>query len=186
MEAIIAFDIKKGLSKNGLLHWNIKNDLQFFYTKTKCNVVIIGKNRYFSIPESKIPLKNRLNIVLTREPTKYKDIAKQYKNLLFTNDEKIHENILLFPKKYNDTYSVLESFLKFFCVDGNEIYKKYMPLCKTIWVTRMNNDYGCDLFFDYELEDCFCEKKVFENRDCTIFKYIPKSSLLKLCKYIFK
>jgi len=173
MEAIIAFDIKKGISKNGILPWCIKEDMQFFYTKTKCNVVIMSKNTYFSIPESMRPLKNRLNIVLTREPKKYKEITEQYKNVLFTNDENIHENILLFPKKYSDTYNVLDKFFKIFCIGGNEIYQKYMPLCKTIWVTKMKQDYGCDLFFDYNLEDKFYEEKVFENERCSIFKYVP-------------
>jgi dihydrofolate reductase len=173
MEAIIAFDIKKGISKNGTLPWNIQEDLQFFYNKTKCNVVIMGRNTYFSIPESKRPLKNRLNIVLTREPSKYQEIVEQYKNVLFTDDENIHENILLFPRKYNDAHPTLDKFFKIFCIGGNEIYKKYMPLCKTIWVTKMKQDHGCDLFFDYQLEDRFREEKVFENERCSIFKYDP-------------
>ena len=76
MEAILAFDIKKGISKNGVLPWNIKEDLQFFYNKTKCNVVIMGRNTYFSIPNDKRPLKNRLNIILTKDPHKYKEITE--------------------------------------------------------------------------------------------------------------
>ena len=173
MEAIIAFDIKKGISKNGVLPWNIQEDLQHFYNKTKCNTVIMRRTTYCSIPESMRPLKNRLNIIFTREPNKYKEIAEQYKNVLFTNNENIDENILLFPNKYSDTYDVLDKFFKIFFIGGNEIYKKYVPLCKTIWVTKMKKNYGCDLFFDYNLEDKFCEEKVFENERCSIFKYVP-------------
>lgn len=171
MEAIIAFDIKKGISKNGIIPWNIKEDLQHFFNKTKCNVVIMGRTTYFSIPENKRPLKNRLNIVLTREPNKYKEIAELYKNVIITDDENIHENILLFPNKYNDTYPTLDKFFKIFFIGGNEIYKKYIPLCKTIWVTQLKEDYGCDLFFDYNLENIINEEKVFENNNCNIFKY---------------
>jgi len=171
MEAIVAFDIKKGISKNGILPWNIKEDLQHFYNKTKCNIVIMGRATYFSIPESKRPLKNRLTIVLTREPTKYKEIVELYKNVIFTDDENIHENILLFPDKYNDIYPNLDKFFKIFFIGGNEIYKKYIPLCKTLWVTQLKKDYGCDLFFDYNLENVINEEKVFENNKCNIFKY---------------
>jgi dihydrofolate reductase len=173
MEAIIAFDIKKGISKNGELPWNVQEDLQFFYSKTRCNVVIMGRNTYFSIPENKRPLKNRLNVVLTREPWKYNKITEKFKNVLFTDDENIHENILLFPNKYSDIYNVLNKFFKIFCIGGNEIYKKYMPLCKTIWVTQIKDDHGCDLLFDYDIENRFCEEKVFENERCSIFKYSP-------------
>ena len=177
MEAIVAFDIKKGISKNGILPWNIKEDLQFFYKKTKCNVVIMGRNTYFSIPETNRPLKNRLNIVLTREPDKYKEIMDNYKNILFTDHENIHENIVLFPNNYKDNYPVLNDFFKIFIIGGNEMYKQYIPLCRTIWVTQMKHDYGCDLFFEYNLEDEFTEQKVFENNNCKIFKYTKKMNL---------
>lgn len=171
MEAIVAFDIKKGISKNGIIPWNIKEDLEFFYSKTKCNVVIMGRTTYFSIPRSKRPLKNRLNIVLTREPENYKDIVDNFKNVLFTNDETIHENIILFPNKYKDIYPVLDDFFKIFIIGGNEIYKTYIPLCKTIWVTQIKEEHGCDLFFDYNLENNFNEEKVFENHEFKIYKY---------------
>jgi len=171
MEAILAFDIKKGISKNGVLPWNIKEDLQFFYNKTKCNVVIMGRTTYFSIPDDKKPLKNRLNIILTREPNKYKNISNTYKNTIFTDNENIHENILLFPKKYNDIYSVLQKFFNIFFIGGNEIFNKYIPLCKVLWVTKIKSDYGCDLFFDYNLENEFSEEKVFENNEYSVYKY---------------
>lgn len=171
MEAILAFDIKNGISKNGLLSWNIKEDLQIFHNKTKCNVVIMGRNTHFSIPYNKKPLKNRLNIILTREPNNYKNITNTYKNILFTDNENIDENILLFPKKYNDIYPVLQKFFNIFFIGGNEIFNRYIPLCRVLWVTKIKSDHGCDLFFDYNLENSFSEEKVFENNECSVYKY---------------
>ena len=72
MDAILTFDIKKGITKNGLIPCKIKENIQKFYNKTKCNVVIMSKNNYSSNDNDIIPLKYRLNIVLTREPNKYK------------------------------------------------------------------------------------------------------------------
>jgi len=171
MEAVLAFDIKKCISSHGVLPWNIKEDLQFFYNKTKCNIVIMGRNKYFSIPHDKREFKNRLNIILTKEPHKYKEITETYKNVFFTDNEKIHEIILLFPNHYNDVYPVLEKFFKIFIIGGNEIYKKNIPVCKILWVTKVKSDYGCDLFFDYNLENEFSEEKVFENETCCVYKY---------------
>jgi len=171
MEAILAFDIKKGISKNGVLPWNIKEDLQIFYSKTKCNVVVMSKNTFFSIPAGINPQKNRLNIILTREPNNYKKITDSYKNILFTDNENIHESILLFPKKYNDIYPVLEKFFNIFFIVENKIFNKYIPLCRILWVTKVKSDYGCDLFFDYNLENEFSEEKVFENNEYSVYKY---------------
>ena len=52
MEAIYAIDLKGGLSKNGVIPWKSKKDLKFFADKTKYNVVIMGKNAYFSLPNN--------------------------------------------------------------------------------------------------------------------------------------
>jgi hypothetical protein len=48
MDAILAFDIKKCITINGILPCNVKEHINFFYNKTKCNVVIMIKNNYLS------------------------------------------------------------------------------------------------------------------------------------------
>ena len=50
MEAIYAIDSKNGLSKDGIIPWNSKKDLKFFYDKTRYNVVFMGRKTYFSLP----------------------------------------------------------------------------------------------------------------------------------------
>jgi dihydrofolate reductase len=48
--------------------WKSQKDMQFFFKKTINNVVIMGKNTYFTLPEKSRPLKDRLNIILTSNP----------------------------------------------------------------------------------------------------------------------
>jgi dihydrofolate reductase len=69
MEAIYAVDCNNGLSKDGIIPWHSKKDLKFFMNMTKNNVVIMGRNTYFSLP--KRPLKDRLNIILTSKPLEF-------------------------------------------------------------------------------------------------------------------
>jgi hypothetical protein len=113
-------------------------------------------------------IKNRINIVLMREPYKYKEFIEKYKNVFFENNEIIYENIILFPFKYSDTQTVLNKFIKIIKINHN---KYYNPICKTLWVADIKENYGCELFFDYELQDKFCEEKVFDNEKCTVYKY---------------
>lgn len=47
MEAILATDMSGGLSKDNLIPWKSKKDMQFFYQKTKNNIVIMGRSTYF-------------------------------------------------------------------------------------------------------------------------------------------
>jgi len=170
MEAILAFDTKSCISKKGAIQSSIKENLQIFYNKTKCNTVIMTRAKS-DISCNKNTIKNRLYIVLTREPQNYKEIANTCKKNILKNDDNINENILLFPKNYSTMYSVLQKFLSIFLIDNNEPCKKYIPLCKILWVAKYKIDYGCDLMFDYDLEKTVSEEKVFENCYCSIYKY---------------
>lgn len=54
------------IGHNNDLIWKLRDDMQFFATTTRGHSVITGRKNYESIPERYRPLKDRLNIVVTR------------------------------------------------------------------------------------------------------------------------
>ena len=57
---------KNGLiGEAGSLPWSLPADMKFFKETTMNDVVVMGRKTYESIP--KRPLKNRINIVLTKQ-----------------------------------------------------------------------------------------------------------------------
>ena len=98
LNLIVAATQDNGIGHDGNLPWNIKADLKYFqkvttlYKRvesvfpledstipTTClplNVVIMGRKTWDSIPNKFRPLKDRVNIVITRNP-----------NLLVSNQE---------------------------------------------------------------------------------------------------
>jgi dihydrofolate reductase len=177
MEAILAIDINNGLSKNGSIPWTSKKDMLFFYNQTKNNVIIMGKNTYFSIPKEKRPLKNRLNIVLTRSQNSISD-DKNHKNdiitnnnVIFTSDDKIYESILSKKEAYFALYPSLSRDFKIYIIGGKQIYEKYIPICKTIWVTYIKKDYHCDLQCEFDFKKVFKENVVEEDNELKIVHY---------------
>jgi len=172
MEAIYAIDSKNGLSKNGTIPWKSKTDMLFFMNKTKNNIVIMGKNTFFSLPKEHRPLKNRLNIVLTSNPQLYEvDNIKEHSNVLFTNNNNIHQVILKNRSKYCETYTFLTSDFKIFFIGGKTIYEQYIPLCDTVWVTQIKCDYNCDLFIDYDYLTKFTVEFYKEDDELKIVEY---------------
>ena len=174
MEAILAYDLNNGISKNGIIPWKSKTDLNFFYNITKGNIVIMGRNTFFSLPDNCRPLKNRVNIVLTNNPIRYSYDEKYIKTheLIFTNNEIIHEEIMQNPNKYNQMYPFLNTNFKIIIIGGKQIYEKYFPLCKTVWVTRIKNNYQCDLVINYNFEKQFKENCICaEDKELIIVKY---------------
>jgi dihydrofolate reductase len=165
MEAIYAIDLKNGLSKDGIIPWISKKDLKFFSNKTKTNVVIMGINTYLSIPERIRPFKNRLNIVLTSNPDKFLELDDDIKNVIFTNNDKIHNSILNNREIFQKKYPFLSRDFKIFIIGGKKIYEQFIPLCNKVWVTRIKKNYLCDLEFNYEYSKQFKEPQIIEEDD---------------------
>jgi dihydrofolate reductase len=172
MEAIYAIDLYNGLSKDGIIPWKSKKDLKFFYNKTKNNVVIMGRNTYFSLPDEVKPLKNRLNIVLTNNIDKYNNVDS-HDNLIFTNNDKIYQLIINNREKYLERYPFLISDFKIFIIGGKNIYEQFIPLCETIWVTKIKKSFDCDLFLNYDYSKQYKEPEIIDDdEELTIFKYL--------------
>jgi dihydrofolate reductase/thymidylate synthase len=172
METIYAIDSNNGLSKEGTIPWKSKKDMLFFMNKTKNNIVIMGKTTFFSLPNEHRPLKNRLNIVLTSNPHLYEDNnVNEHSNLLFTNNNNIHQIILQNRNKYCEMYKFLNNNYKIFFIGGKTIYEQFIPLCHKIWVTQIKGIYNCDLFIDYDYSKQFTVEIYEENDEIKILEY---------------
>jgi dihydrofolate reductase len=54
------------IGRDNDLIWKLRDDMQFFASTTRGHSIITGRKNYESIPERFRPLKDRLNIVVTR------------------------------------------------------------------------------------------------------------------------
>jgi dihydrofolate reductase len=172
METILAVDNKNGLSKKNKIPWYSEKDHKFFYEKTINNVVIMGKNTYFSLPERIRPLKKRLNIVLTSQPNLYIEDTYTNNEVIFTNNENIYKAIQNNKEKFKSAYPFLSNNFKIYIIGGKQLYEKFIPLCQTVFVSQMNKDYSCDLFLDYDFDKEFKEVQYDENDEVKIINYI--------------
>ena len=66
---IVAISKNQVIGKNNQLIWHLPKDMKFFMDTTMDTVVIMGRKNYESIPKKYRPLKNRKNIIITRNKT---------------------------------------------------------------------------------------------------------------------
>lgn len=67
LKLIVATSSNDVIGVDGTLPWSCKADLQYFKEKTTKSVVIMGRTTWESLP--KRPLPNRINVVVTSNPT---------------------------------------------------------------------------------------------------------------------
>ena len=63
---IAAVDRKGAIGKGGKLPWHYSSDMKFFRETTTGHAVVMGRKTWLTLGK---PLKNRLNIVLSRDPS---------------------------------------------------------------------------------------------------------------------
>ena len=141
---IVALNQDGIIGINNKIPWYIPEDLQRFKKMTEGHIVIMGRKTYESLPPNHRPLKNRLNIVLSRQTNIY-DFEND--NLIFTTIDNIYdiikENIFIEEEDDNDKIKIKK---KVFIIGGSEIYNLFINQCSIIHITKVifNIDHADD------------------------------------------
>lgn len=104
---IAAVDRKGAIGKGGKLPWHYSSDMKFFRETTSGHAVVMGRKTWLTIGK---PLKNRLNIVLSRDS----NIEPQESLLVLTDIESVIS--------FNDSLTT-----DLFVIGGAQIYEGFLP-----------------------------------------------------------
>lgn len=123
---VIIESTTNGIGKNGSLLRSFKQDLRRFKSLTINNVVVMGSTTFFKDLKG-VPLKNRVNIVLTSklENKEVKD------NVIYLN---------MLPQQVLDYVVNNYSDMQVFIIGGESIYKQFLSYVNTLYVTEYIND----------------------------------------------
>ena len=135
MNLIVNVDSNWAIGYRGKLLVSIPEDMKFFRSETTGKVVVLGRKTLDTFPGGQ-PLKNRTNIILTRNPN------YQVKGAIICHSV---EEVLEELKKYNseDVY----------IIGGDSIYKEFLPYCAKAYITKIDHAYDADTYFPNLDED---------------------------------
>ena len=129
MKAILSADRNWGIGYQNKLLVTIPSDMRFFRETTTGKVIVLGRKTLETFPGG-LPLKNRVNVVLTH------DRSLQVKDAVVVHDlEELMEELKKYPEE--DIY----------VVGGGSVYELMLPYCDTAYVTRIDMAYQADTFF---------------------------------------
>ena len=135
MNVIVAADKNWGIGKNNQLLVSIPADMKMFREETSGKVVVMGRKTLESFPNG-LPLKNRINIVITSN--------KEYEvkgAIIVHSIEEALEEIKKYPAE--DVY----------VIGGESVYRALLPYCDKAYVTRIDHAYLADIYFPNLDED---------------------------------
>lgn len=129
MNLIAAVDKNWAIGLRNKLLVSIPMDMKFFRETTTGKVVVMGRKTLESFPNGR-PLKNRVNIVLT------KDENYQVKDAVVLHDiGELKKELEKYPSE--DIY----------VIGGESIYRQLLDMCDTAHITKIDYAYEADAYF---------------------------------------
>ena len=168
MNLIAAVDRHWAIGYKGKLLNSIPEDMKFFRETTTNKVLIMGRKTLESFPNG-LPLKNRVNIVLSRQ----KDYKVKDAVVVHSVEEALDE-----AAKYNDD--------DIYVIGGASIYEQFLPYCSVAHVTKMDYVYQADAYLadlDQDPQWLYAaesEEKTYFDLEYQFVMYIRKDRLDQL------
>lgn len=129
--AIVATDMNGAIGLDGQLIHPISEDLKHFKEITSEHTVILGRKTLETFP-GKRPLKNRRNLILTRNA----DFSCEGAEIFHSIDEVIR---------------AVQNDGEVFVIGGASVYKQFEPLLERIYLTKILTEFeSADTFFQVD------------------------------------
>lgn len=135
MKLIVAVARDWGIGYKGDLLFRVPLDMEFFRDTTLNKVVVMGRKTLESLPGGK-PLKNRTNIVLTRD----RDFQREGCIIVHSKEELFEE-----IKKYKEE--------DVFLIGGGKLYNDLYPYCSEAYITKFDAILEADTYLHNFDED---------------------------------
>ena len=153
-----------GIGLKGGLPWPyLKGDMALFSKRTMGsgnNAVLMGKNTWFSIPETRRPLKNRTNIVISRN--------------------QIDLSLCHVFSSIHDAVTYCENLGELWVIGGSGIYNEFLNThydkVHRVYITYVCGNYECDTFINIPNESYLIEEKEYNsNENCYYLTCVHKT-----------
>jgi dihydrofolate reductase len=133
ISAIAAIGVNRAIGHKNDLIWDLKKDMKYFEKLTKGNIVIMGRKTWESIPEKHRPMRDRHNIIITKQ-----DNYKAEGAFIAANFFKALQEAQTYANRNN---------CEIFIIGGGQIYELALPYTDTLYLTVVDDEPKADVYF---------------------------------------
>ncbi len=158
---ILAETTEHGIGKNNHLPWDLPNEFRYFIQKTKelrdstkQNALIMGRLTWDSIPPSRRPMPNRINIVVSSQVAKKKKEDSNDDACDVRVTSQIPDSVAVVPSLEHALHhlshpDIANTVDKIWILGGARLYTEGMAheACEEIYVTTVYGTFDCDVFW---------------------------------------
>ena len=132
---IVARNKKHYIGKDNKLMYKLSYDMKWFKEKTLDKIVVMGRKTQESLPKGYLP--SRTNIVLSRNCEPHIDDN----NVIWDNDIEVVMDAI--------NTDICDAFI----IGGEQIYKQFLDIVQTIYLTEIEDDSVGDAKFEFNEDE---------------------------------
>ncbi len=161
VSGIVAVSRNNVIGRKGDLPWHLPDDMKYFMNTTRGHHIITGRVNYESIPLRFRPLKDRVNMVITR------DMDHQAPGSIVLHDM---DDALRIAREAGEQ--------ECFIIGGGEIFRQALDkdLIQRLYLTRIHADVEGDVFFPEldpaEWEEVSCVRHEADEKHAFPFSFL--------------
>ena len=141
--AIVAMDRGRVIGVKNGLPWDLPEDRKHFASLTRGHTVLMGRKTYQSLPPQYRPLKNRVNVVVTRDPA---SLASEQGIVVCASPREFVQDCLSGKQKLTSE--------ELWIVGGEQIYRETQEFWEIVELTLVDGEHQGDAWFP-EFENDF-------------------------------
>ena len=134
---IVAIDANNGFAKNNKIPWYFKEDFKHFKSITSNHVCVMGRHTYEEINE-KLGDKAKDSVLPNRTC------------FVLSNTLKSLPNAYVISSLEDITNFIVPNNTTIFLIGGKKLFDLGIKIVDNIFITHINEDYSCDVFFDFD------------------------------------
>ena len=155
---IAAIAKNRVIGSNGDLPWHLPADLKFFSDTTRNHHVLMGRKNFDSIPDPYRPLKNRVNMIATRNLR-----FKAHGAVVFTSIEEAIE----YAREANES--------ELFIIGGGDIYNQCLDRADRMYLTHVQAEVEGDTYFPEFNPDLWSRSLLLDHPRDNVHNYAFKT-----------
>lgn len=151
---ISAVAIDGSIGSDNKLLWKIKEDLEYYKSRTLGNVIIVGGNTFDSLP--KVALKGRTHIVISNHIKRFPE-------------DKLNEDVLFLPNPKH-ALEIAKKIAKredchVYIAGGASIYKQMLNACEYAFITWVEKKFEKEADTFFPVKDFFSKFELISKSD---------------------
>ncbi len=181
---IVAMSSNRVIGMDNQLPWKLSGDMAWFKKQTLNKVLLLGRKTWESLPIRPLPGREHIIISQNNQYLPLSVTGKVVHSVKIVNSvEQILECAQIIDEQLSQNKNAAVSQSELMVIGGATVYRLMLPLCDTLYITRVKGDFSGDTWFpevdESQWQEVFSESHTADEKNQYDYEFLIKQKIVK-------